>query len=248
MINMRTGSIIATALASAGTVATGVLAVKGTLSLLENKGSIQIEKKELVKAFTPAITTGAIAIAAISYLGCSNTELGNRLIKEITSHAITVAAGQKAMRALKEKAEELVGLEKTQELMDTHAEAEQLFHIKAMGPMIQPIFLDAIESGKTLCYDKFSGRYFCSSEDHIRNCVDTINQRIRKDDYVSMDDMHELLGLETTSIGWYFSTAHSDDEDVKVDVIFTSTKVSEDLWCLNVEFIGFYSPCEHCGC
>jgi hypothetical protein len=102
-------------------------------------------------------------------------------------------------------------------------------------PALQPAFIqDNIEAGDTLCYDKFSGRYFRSSAEFIRACVNDINRSILNGEYVTLDDLHELLGLDQTSIGNRFKAAND-----LIEVRFSSTIVGNDTICLNFEFDGF---------
>jgi len=97
-------------------------------------------------------------------LGYANSALGNRLVKEVAAHAATVAASQAGIKALEEKAKELIGPKKTQELIDTHIEAEQMARTNPHDPTLQPAFIqDNMHAGDTLCYDRFSGRYFRSN-------------------------------------------------------------------------------------
>jgi hypothetical protein len=123
MLNVRTVSTIVVTIAAAGTVATGVLAAKGGRKLANERNDAEPRKKDFLRAYGPAIGAGTAVLGAIAYLGYTNTELGNRLIKEVASHAAAVAASQAGIKALEEKAKEIIGPKKTQELIDTHTEA-----------------------------------------------------------------------------------------------------------------------------
>ena len=55
--------------------------------------------------------------------------------------------------------------------------------------------------GDSLCYDSISGRYFRSNIEKIRGVENAIERALLSDDYVSLNEFYDLLGLEHIDIG-----------------------------------------------
>lgn len=228
-ISIRTAANIAVGIASSGTVATAILAAKGGAKLATKLGDTT--RKDILRAYGPPTATGALVLAAIGYLGFSTTDLSNKLLKEIAAHALTMAAERKALEALEKKGKELIGPKKTQLLKDEYVNAEQQAHA---GPSGQTYVEETHEDGDTLCFDRFSARYFRSSAEFIRQCENLVNQDINHGAVITMDDIHEQLGLESTTVGHMFQNVQNE----LVRVQFTSTMTRGDCQCLNVDWVG----------
>jgi hypothetical protein len=63
-----------------------------------------------------------------------------------------------------------------------------------------------VMTGKVLCFDGWSSRYFESTAEDIKFAVNKINHRIVNDNYASLTDFYHELGLsptqESNDIGW----------------------------------------------
>jgi len=61
-------------------------------------------------------------------------------------------------------------------------------------------------NGSVLFMDGYSGRYFLSTVEEIRTAENDINHRVIHDNYASLTDFYELIGLPSTSVsdevGW----------------------------------------------
>ena len=55
--------------------------------------------------------------------------------------------------------------------------------------------------GTHLCYDAVTGRYFYSDIEEIRKAVNDLNQTMLNENYVSLNDFHESIGLPPTELG-----------------------------------------------
>ena len=237
MIPIRTAASIAAGIASAGMVATAIFAAKGGAKLATQS---EKTKKDVLEAYAPAAAAGAVTLAAVGYLGYTTTDLGNKLLKEIASHALTVAVGQKAMAALEQKAAELIGPKKTRQLVDEHTMAEHEARTKAHNvPPLSAVEMDDLMcSGDTLCYDASSGRYFRSDSEFIRSVVNDLNEDIIIGGEVSFNDIYDALGLDHTTLGPCFT--NKPYQTIEAD--FT-TKLVESYGrqtpCLIVKFKGF---------
>jgi hypothetical protein len=58
--------------------------------------------------------------------------------------------------------------------------------------------------GDSLCYDVMCKRYFYSSIDKLRKAENELNRRLRSDDYVSLNEFYNEVGLDDTAIGYEF--------------------------------------------
>lgn len=56
-------------------------------------------------------------------------------------------------------------------------------------------------TGKQLCFDSYTSRYFESDMETIRKAQNTINERILSQDYVSHNEFYNELGLENSIVG-----------------------------------------------
>lgn len=55
--------------------------------------------------------------------------------------------------------------------------------------------------GNTLCYDKFSDRYFTCDISKIKKAENLINKQILSDDYASLNDLYDMIGLNHIKTG-----------------------------------------------
>ena len=183
----------------AGMVTTTVLAVRATpkaLKLIEQKKEEDSVDKltpvETVKAtwkcYVPAAVMGASSIACL--IGSSRVSA-----KRNAALATAYKLSETALSEYKEKVIETIGEKKEQAIRDKidqdHVERD---------PVSQH---EVIVTGKgtTLCYDYQSGRYFDSDIESIRKAVNTINRRMLIQDYVSLNEFYDELGLKHTKIG-----------------------------------------------
>lgn len=87
-------------------------------------------------------------------------------------------------------------------------------------------------TGEVMCYDSFSGRYFMSSMESLKKAQNDLNYRLLHDNYASLTDFYNLIGLSKTGIsddvGWdngkllelEFSTVLSEDQKPCISIGF----------------------------
>lgn len=216
---------ILTAIGVTGTIATAILAGKASFKaqqiIDEHTGPIWHPKdpdRELTmsprekveftwKLYIPAATTGAITVACIVASNHVNTRRAAAL-------ASAYSVSQEAFREYKDKVFEKVGEKKEKVIRDEIT--QDRVNKNPPGPLI-------LVGNNVLCLDTHSGRYFdCNMED-IRKAVNDINWQILNDNYASLTDFWEMLGLSRTAdsdeIGW--------NTDTKFEVQY-SAALSED--------------------
>ena len=89
-------------------------------------------------------------------------------------------------------------------------------------------------NGTTLCFDAVSGRYFQSSMQKIESAKNKINERMLCENYVSLNDLYDELGMEPTKIGedlgWNIFT------DRLIDISFSSQLADDGTPCLVMDY------------
>ena len=196
---------ILTAIGVTGTIATAVLASRASFKASEvlqeaekNVTSYEDgpsldnrEKFDLVwKLYIPAATTGVVTLACII---TANRVSNRRAVALASAYSIS----QEAFREYKEKVFEKIGEKKEQAVRDEIAQDRVNNN---------PPSLIVANTTKTLCFDSYSGRPFESDLESIRTAVNDINYQLLSDDYASLTDFWEKIGLDRTSdsdeIGW----------------------------------------------
>lgn len=230
--------LILTYVAVAGVASTSILAVKATPKALQDLINAQqhadhdLTPKETVevawKHYIPAVTSGAITIAAI--IG-SHSISSRRNAALITVYSLT----ETALKEYQAKVKEQIGENKEQKVRDAVAKD----HIMN-APMVNSEVL-VTGTGEQLCHDSFTGRYFKSDIEAIRRAQNDINARIINEMYASQNDFYRLIGLPGTTygeeVGW--------TTDNMMDLEFSSHLADDGRPCLNIEYHatpvrGFY--------
>lgn len=235
-----------------GTIMTGILCYKaGTKAedILEKHKekmeTIDIEDKEARKNETidtvkdmapiivPPLVTGVMTI------GCA---IGGykASTKQIAALSAAYALSEKALNEYTAKATELLGKKKAQDVKD----AVCADHVRHDPPSGKEIYITG--SGETLCYDDYSGRYFKSDPETIRKVVNDINEQLRDDYYVSLNEFYAGLNLANVKLG--------DDlgfciDDGYLNLSFSATLTENNTPCLvlNYDVSPKYGSSTHPG-
>ena len=89
------------------------------------------------------------------------------------------------------------------------------------------------DKGDTLCYDYYTGRYFKSDIEKIKRAINELNRKMLLENYVSLNDFYEEIGLARTStgdrLGWNTDTG-------LLDLNFSSQLSEEGKPCLVIDF------------
>ena len=168
------------------------------------------EKADLTwKLYVPPAATGAATIACI--IGAH--QVGSRRTAAL---AAAYSLSEKAYAEYKAKIVEKLGEKKEQGLRDEISQDRV-----NRNPVEEREVI--ILSGDQLCYDSYSGRYFQSNMEAVKKAQNDLNYRIISDNYASLTDFYNLLGLESTSVsdevGW--------NVDKLLEISFTSTLATD---------------------
>jgi len=215
---------ILTAIGVTGTIATAIFAARGSFKAAEVLRTIEeseeavlgenepIEAKEKSfltwKLYIPAVTTGAVTVACIV---TANHVSNRRAAALATAYSIS----QEAFREYKGKVVEKIGEKKEQAVRDEIT--QDRVNANPPGNII-------LVGDEVVCLDRYSGRYFKSNHAAIREAVTDINWKLIHENYASLTDFWDKIGLPSTTdsdeVGWTI-------EDGKFDVQLSGA-ISED--------------------
>lgn len=189
--------------------------------LKEAKTEITLDTaKELAPAVIPPIITGGLAIAC-----CIGSNSVNLRRQAVLSAAYNVA--QSTLSEYKDKLPDIVGKSKAEKVMDAIAED----HVKKNPPSDNQIIITG--NGECLCYDDYSGRYFKSNPETIREAVNDLNEELMSCMYVSLNEFYRAIGLSEIrlgdELGWNI-------EKGKISIKYTSTLTDSNTPCLVLEY------------
>lgn len=212
---------ILTGIGIAGMITTTVLAVKATpkaLRLIEEEKHAQnqeliaearennrpfcgqvdrLKPVEVIKVawkpYVPAMVTGVASITCL--IGASSVNA-----KRNAALATAYELSKTALSEYKEKVVEEIG-EKKEKIIRDKIDQDHLDQNPASKSNII-----ITNNGEQLCYDGVSGRYFKSDLEAIKAAVNRINRAMVYDNYVSLSEFYDELGLEHTNVsdelGW----------------------------------------------
>lgn len=146
--------------------------------------------KALAVAYWPAIAMFAVGVGCIIASDC---------IDDKRNAALTVAytASETALKTFKEKAIEKIGEEKTKEIQE---EADNEVLKKTAAP-INEGQVYGLAAGKSLCFDSYSGRYFWGDLETIRRTINSLNEQLLEEDFISLNELYVYLGLPECEMG-----------------------------------------------
>lgn len=168
------------------------------------------EKVEAVwKLYAPAAASAALTIAAIILAARVQERRNAALLSAYT----TVEKSYQEYRA---KNVETLGKKKEQDLRDKLAQES----VDREPPGSTEIYI--MEHGNILCRDAYSGRYFDSTHEKVQKAEIAINYQILNEDYASLTDFWDILGLDPTkgsdNLGW------TTERPFEIAISWTGTK------------------------
>ena len=223
---------ILTGLGVAGMVTTTILAVKATpkacLLINDRKDELEVEKlsaTELVKTtwkcYIPAAMTCGASIACL--VGASSVNCKRNAVLA-TAYKLSEAA----LSEYKDAVIETIGEKKEQSVRDKVAKERLKKNPVSKSEII------VTGNGTTLCYDPVGNSYFKSNIQQIESAKNKLNARMLSENYVSLNDFYDELGIGPTKLG--------DDlgwdiyKDGLVEIAFSSQIAEDGTPCLVVDY------------
>ena len=223
---------ILTGIGIAGMITTTVLAVRATpkaIQLIEeakkDEGKDELTPVETIKAtwkvYIPATVTCVVSTACL--IGASRVN-----IKRNAALATAYKLSETALAEYREKVIEVMGENKERQVR----EAVDKEHVENNPVTKTEVIITG--NGSSLCYDHLAGRYFESTIDNIKRAESRLNYLLVRDDYVSLNDFYEEIGLEYTKLGYEMGWNVRDGE---IEIDFTTQMSNDGRPCIVVNFI-----------
>ena len=223
---------ILTGIGVAGMVTTTILAVKATpkafLLINDRKDELEVEKlsaTELIKTtwkcYIPAAMTCGASIACL--VGASSVNFKRNAVLA-TAYKLSEAA----LSEYKDAVIETIGEKKEQSVRDKVAEERLKKNPVSKSEII------VTGNGTTLCYDPVGNSYFKSNIQQIESAKNKLNARMLSENYVSLNDFYDELGIGPTKLG--------DDlgwdiyKDGLVEIAFSSQLAEDGTPCLVMDY------------
>jgi len=176
------------------------------------------DKVKLVWPFyIPAASVGVTTVTSIF--------LANRVAsKKMTALAVASGISERALQEYKAKVIQKFGENKETQIRDEIA--QDRINMNPPGGVV------IIDSGNVLCYDVWTGRYFESSMEAIRQAENRVNADIINHNYASLSQFYDEIGLDPTPysdvVGWRI--------DNLVEVQFSTVMSPDKRPCISIDF------------
>lgn len=232
----KNSPIILTGLGLVGMVSSTILAVKATPKaeelINERKSQLgltndeKLPVKEAIKVawkpYIPAIGTSIASIACI--IGASRINY-----KRNAALATAYTLSETTLRRYKNKVIDNIGEQREKKIVEEIAQ-DELNEAKPVNDS-QVIITSG---GNTLCYDSFSGRYFRSDMETIKQVVNKLNRRMNYEHYISLNEYYNEIGLDNITqgsmLGW-----NLDDGLIEPD--FSTALAKDGNPCIVIDFL-----------
>lgn len=221
---------ILTAFGVAGTLTTAFLTADATIKamwMIEEEEQPQedyfLEPREqfqlVWRLYIPPAVSAALTIGAI--VGAAHVSR-RRAAAMATAYTLT----ERAFSEYKEKVIEKVGEKKERAYRDEIAQDRV-----DENPLEDNVIV-VTNNGDVLCYEHFTGRYFKSSMEALKQAENEINFQIIHDGYASVSDLYFLLGLSPTAfseeVGW--------NTDYPLKIVYSTTLSEDNKPCISIDF------------
>lgn len=228
--------LILTAIGAAGTITTAVLAGKASFKAAELLYNVHEKRDDIeykdgrlttktkVRLVWPLyIPTIGVAAITVTSIVCAN-RIGTR---RAAAMAAAYTVSEKAFEEYRDKIVEKLGANKERQARDEVAQDRVNANPVGRTEVI------VTGGGNVLCYDMYTGRYFQSDMETIKQAQNNLNHHILNNVYASLNDFYDMIGLSRTKtgdeIGWnsdklmeiHFSTTMSDDQKPCIAIDFS---------------------------
>jgi hypothetical protein len=213
----------------AGIVATGILAAKGGYKARGIIDDATADKGEpLTVQEKVQLTWLCYAVPGVTAASTIASSVGMHTIHTKRANAMAalyaVTAGK--LDDYQDKAEELLGTKKTQQLNN------ELAQKTIDGNPLENNEIILTGNGTELMYDDWSGRYFDGSVAVVEAAVNEINRQLIDDGEASLNDYYDHVGLPPIPMGVRFGWTGGD----KVDIRFGGAKTKDDRAAVTCTF------------
>lgn len=147
--------------------------------------------------------------------------------RKIAALAIASGVSERALQEYKAKVIEKLGERQDEKIRDEVAQD------RVNNNPVKSREVIITGTGDHLCYDHYTGRYFQSSAEKIRQAENKINYELNNQYYASASEFYDEFDLPATtltdSVGW--------NANKRVEVQLSTVMSSDDRPCLAIDFI-----------
>ena len=224
--------VILTAIGVTGTVSTAIFASKASFRAAElireheeEAGTPEDAKERLIERtkvvwslYIPAVGVGTATIACIIFAN----QIGTR---RAAAMAAAYSMSEKAFEEYREKVVEKIGAAKEQEARDEIAQERV-----ERNPLGSQVIV--MNEREVLCFDQYTGRYFNSDMETLKQAQNKINYRMIRENYASLNDFYDCIGLDWVptgdDLGW--------NSDQMLELSFTTVLSDDQRPCIAIDF------------
>lgn len=228
---------ILTGLSCAGVLTTTILAVKATpkaVRLIERreKEEGKLSKPDIIKTtwkcYIPAAVVGGITVGCIIGANAINTQRNAAL-------AALYSISETAFREYQSKVVEEIGKNKETKIRDDVMADTIKNNPSTPGNII------FTGKGDVKCFDKFTGRYFTSDIEHIRQTAHELNRRLREEMWIPLNEFYYELNLEEVESG---DIVGFDIDRGWIDIDYSSHLDHDNVPCLALSYKVYPRYCD----
>ena len=219
---------ILTATACIGVGATAVMCGKNTLTAhdilkaYDEENPDATTKDRVLKAAPAYIPTIILATATIACIIGARTTSAKQTAALASAYTIATEAAAR----YRDKVIEVVGEEKAKEVDEKIADEQLKAHpLSEQQPIV-------VGTGKVLCFDTLSSRYFMSDMETLRKVQNDMNRIILDDMFASLNDFYYRIGLDPMNLGEELGWTI----DSLIDLKFTTRLSDDGQPCLVVNY------------
>lgn len=239
---------ILTAASIIGLVETGILSFKAggkTLNVminydmdvkdLERKGSSEgrtdlqeIEKdtaKKIIPILVPPVLMGATTAACI----IGSDKISAKRIATLSA-AYTIA--DTALKEYKDKVEEIAGEKKARAIQESITKDR----VNKSQPPEDISQLPTVGNGRVLCKDTYSGRFFYSDANRIKQTILKLSSDCVTDMWIPLNDLYYELGLEQVPMGNDLGWNADDLIQYQLPISITAVLTEDQQPCLGLDY------------
>lgn len=187
-----------------------------------------LDKKNLVKDVAKEAVPAAAPVVLMEAAGAYLIFKGEKkLVQGAAALSTAYAISEAALKRYKENVVEAIGEKKER---DIHDKTVQDICDERSLPENQVVFTGY---GDTLCKDLLSGQEFMSDIEKIRSARNEFNDFLNHEDFASLNDCYDFIGIEKNDIGEMLGW--NRDRDGLVGINYSSVLVRGKP-CLAIEF------------
>ena len=225
-VTMTHSPEILTAIGISGMVTSTVLAVKATpkaMAAIDEQPN-DISTKDKVKVcWKYYVPSGTLTILSAACLISSNSISLRRNAALATAYKLSEAA----LTDYQEKVVETIGEKKEKTIREEIARDKIKDHPYSSTHVFETGY------GDTLCLDSYTGRYFKTDIESIKQAVNKLNYSLLQHNFISLNDFYFELGLESVKdgddLGWPI-------EKGLLDITFGSGLMDGRVPCLVLDY------------